>query len=417
MKEDYFYLDATPTHSYLKALYKYPQREFPYARLVEENRRRGKRRLGVRARRHRRLRRRPLLRRHRRVRQGDTGRRADPHHDREPRPGGGAAPRAADALVPQHLVVGTERRGLLAEAAHRAGAGRRARRRARVARPPPPRRPTARRTLLFTDNETNAARLFGADNPSPYVKDAFHEYVVHGRPDAVNPARRGHEGGRHYRLRRCPQAGAVTFHLRLTAGGEPGGAPAGRDADAVFAARIREADAFYRPRIPATLGRGRAGRRPPGVRRPALVEAVLPLHRDATGSTAIRRSRPRRPRPAGGPQRATGAHLYNRDVISMPDKWEYPWYAAWDLAFHMIPFATHRSAVREGAARAVHARVVHAPERPAAGVRVRVRRREPAGARVGGVARLQDDRGRAARATGSSCRACSRSSASTSPGG
>ena len=117
VKECYFYLDSTPTHSYMKALYKYPQAEFPYARLVEENRRRGQARAGVRTGRHRRLRRGPLLRRVRRVRQGRPGRHPDPHHRRQPRPGAGAAASAADAVVSQHLDLGLQARRLLAQAA------------------------------------------------------------------------------------------------------------------------------------------------------------------------------------------------------------------------------------------------------------------------------------------------------------
>ena len=109
VKEYYFYLDSTPTHSYMKFLYKYPQGEFPYGRLVEENRRRGKARSGIRADRHRRLRRRPLLRRVHRIRQSRPGRYPDPHRSDQPRPRAGAFASSADGLVPQHLVVGLGR--------------------------------------------------------------------------------------------------------------------------------------------------------------------------------------------------------------------------------------------------------------------------------------------------------------------
>src|SRR5439155_1102931 len=105
--------------------------------------------------------------------------------------------------------------------------------------------------LLFTDNETNVARLFGAPNPAPYVKDAFHDYVVHGRPDAVNPEGVGTKAACHYRLE-IPAGGAVTLQLRLTADAEAGGP----DPSRVFADRIREADAFYACHIPGTLGEG-----------------------------------------------------------------------------------------------------------------------------------------------------------------
>ncbi len=109
VKEYYFYLDSTPTHSYMKYLYKYPQREFPYRDLVETNAKTVAGGVRVRAARHRRLRRRPLLRRVRRVREGRPGRRAGPHHRPQPRAGSGPAARPADAVVPQHLVVGRGR--------------------------------------------------------------------------------------------------------------------------------------------------------------------------------------------------------------------------------------------------------------------------------------------------------------------
>src|SRR5439155_1082539 len=105
--------------------------------------------------------------------------------------------------------------------------------------------------LLFTENETNVARLFGAPNPSPWVKDAFHDYVVHGRADAVNPEGVGTKAACHYRLE-IPAGGAVTLQLRLTADAEA----AGPDPSRVFTDRIREADAFYARHIPGTLGEG-----------------------------------------------------------------------------------------------------------------------------------------------------------------
>ena len=167
VKEYYFYLDSTPTHSYMKWLYKYPQRAYPYLDLVETNRRRSRARVRVRAARHRRLRRRSLLRRLRRVREGGARGHPHPHHGDQPRPGGGDAPRAAHALVPQHLEPGGQ------------GAPRPELRR---------RRRPGRRTaiaashaelgerwlyvegdvpLLFTENETNDERLFGRPNAEP----------------------------------------------------------------------------------------------------------------------------------------------------------------------------------------------------------------------------------------------------------
>ena len=159
VKEYYFYLDSTPTHSYMKYLYKYPQREFPYRDLVETNRRALARGVRVRAARHRRLRRRPLLRRVRRVRQGRARRHARPDHGPQPRARGGPAARAADAVVPQHVVVGRRTR---ASPSLRAG-----RRRASIEASHPRARRLLRCTcdgapeLLFTENETNDAAPVG----------------------------------------------------------------------------------------------------------------------------------------------------------------------------------------------------------------------------------------------------------------
>src|SRR5438132_479248 len=231
VKECYFYLDATPTASYLKALYKYPQREFPYARLVEEGRRRGKQ---------------------------------------------------------------------------------------------------------DTEFETNVARLFAAPDASPYVKDAFHDYVVHGRTGAVNPEGVGTKAAAHYVLT-LPPGGEATVHLRLTSEAEAGGPAAAREVDRIFAERIREADAFYARHIPATLGEGEQS---------AVRQAYASLLWSRKFFHYVVKDwldgDPAQPPPPASRRKGRNAdwpHLYNRDVISMPEAWEYPWYAAWDLAFHMIPFA------------------------------------------------------------------------------
>ncbi len=335
VKECYFYLDATPTGSYLKALYKYPQAAFPYARLVEESRRRGKldgefelADTGV----------------------FDDGRyfdvtaeyaKASPDDvliritiaNRGPdtaalhvlptlwyrntwawgRTGEGYWPTPRlwhdgdDTIVGEHASLGRHR--LIA-----AGAP----------------------TLLFTDNETNAARLFGAPNPSPHVKDAFHELVVHGRADAVNPAATGTKAAAHYRLE-VPAGGETTLHLRLTADGEPGGPASGPEADRVFATRIREADAFYARRVPRSLGEGEQA-----VVRQAYAGLLWSKQFFHFVVRDWLEGDPAQPPPPPGRREGRNAewtHLHNRDVISMPDKWEYPWYAAWDLGFHMIPLA------------------------------------------------------------------------------
>ena len=132
--------------------------------------------------------------------------------------------------------------------------------------------------LLFTDNETNTERLFGTPNQAPYVKDAFHDRVVGGRESAVNPAGSGTKAAARYRLA-LPAGGSATLRLRLAPAGEMPAEPLGAGFDATFAARVREADEFYAAAIPAGLERRRARGRAPGLRRPALVEAVLQLRR------------------------------------------------------------------------------------------------------------------------------------------
>ncbi|HSB80754.1 MAG TPA: glucosidase [Candidatus Methylomirabilis sp.] len=332
VKEYYFHLDSTPTHSYMKGLYKYPQGEFPYARLLEENRRRSRREPEF-----------ELL---------DTGAfDGDRYFDvfveyakaavddvliritawnRGPEP-------ASLHLLPtlwfrniwswEH---GTARPKLW-QAPSGDGTA------AMVAEHPgfaSPYRLIAEGTpdLLFTENESNFQRVWGTTNPQPFVKDAFHEYLIHGRKDAVNPARGGTKAAAHYPLRLAPGQSAV-IRLRLT-DGELGSAPLGEPFEQVFAARQREADEFYASVIPAQLSEDAQG-----VMRQALAGMLWSrqwYHYD------IRRwleGDPTQPPPPPGRVQGRNhewTHLYNEDVISMPDKWEYPWYAAWDLAFHTL---------------------------------------------------------------------------------
>jgi hypothetical protein len=339
VKEEYFYLDATPTASYLRGLYKYPHAAFPYERLVSENAQR--------------------TRAEPEFELADTGvfnearycdvqveyakagpddilirltlanRGPEPvplhvlptlwfrntwvwqctHEGCWPKPSLHArSPSAVEtnhpALEPFLWDVGPGPDGVLPE-------------------------------LLFTDNETNNERLYRGENPSPYVKDTFHEAIVHGRADAVNPKQVGTKVAAHYRLQ-LPAGREVTLHLRLrraeSATGEPWA-----DFAATFAQRQREADDFYAWHFPGITD--------PEQRRLARLASagllwskqfyhyVVPawLHGD-----------PGQPTPPGS--RLTGRnhlwpHFYARNVISMPDKWEYPWFAAWDLAFHTLPLA------------------------------------------------------------------------------
>jgi len=340
VKEHYFYLDATPTHSYLKALYKYPHAEFPYARLVEESRRRSRAEPEL-----------ELL---------DTGvfdggryfdvfaeyAKASPDDILVRITLANRGPEAAALhLLPSLWFRNTWSWGRTGEGywqrpqisaigeatllAEHETLGR-----FRLAcTPGPDGRPPE---MLFTENETNIERLFGFPNPWPHVKDAFHDYVVRGRAEAVNPAASGTKAAALYRLEIGAGAEAVVT-LRLTADGEPKGEPSGPGFDEILQLRRREADEFYRERIPesATAEERRVARQAYA----GLLWSKQYYHYVVEdwleGDPA---------QPAPPPARLAGRnhewrHLYNRDVVSMPDKWEYPWYAAWDLAFHMIPFA------------------------------------------------------------------------------
>jgi hypothetical protein len=325
VKEYYFYLDSTPTHSYLKFLYKYPQAEFPYARLVEENRRRSRRDPEF-----------ELI---------DTGVfDQDRYFDVFTEYAKSTAEdiciritvvnRAREAAALDVLPAlwfrntwswnGGEKPRLwrsgdgTIEAAH----GYLGPRHLRCDGAP---------ELLFTENETNFQRLWGVPNRSPYVKDAFHEYVIRGRRDAVNPAQEGTKAAARYHLRLAPGEQAV-LRLRLS------DAPAGfDDFDAVFAARIADADEFY-----ATLAPPDASPDARLIQRQAFAGLLWSKQFFYYDVKAWLRGDAQQPPPPR--ERLTGrnsdwTHLYNSDILSMPDKWEYPWYAAWDLAFHCIPLA------------------------------------------------------------------------------
>ncbi|PYR09146.1 MAG: glucosidase [Acidobacteria bacterium] len=329
VKEYYFYVDSTPTHSYMKFLYKYPQAPFPYGDLVDENRRRGRQAPEY-----------ELV---------DTGVfDGNRHFDVEVEY---AKADPEDILIRIHVTNrGPEAAAIdvlptawfrniwswhqnpsrpSLERFDRAGG---------IALNDPK---YGRRylhcdgapTLLFTENETNCERLFGGASASPYVKDAFHRFIVGGERDAVNPAQRGTKAAAHYALTIAPGE-TCTVRLRLD---ERASAEFGASFEAIFGARRREADEFYATVIPATLSAD--GR---NVARQAFAGLLWSkqyyhyvvkywLEGDAA-----------QPAPPPGRDRGRNyewTHLYNADVISMPDKWEYPWYAAWDLAFHCVPLA------------------------------------------------------------------------------
>jgi hypothetical protein len=328
VKEVYYYLDATPTHSYLKLLYKYPQRAFPYDLLVAESRRRGRDRPEF-----------ELL---------DTGvfdddryfdvfveyAKAGPEdvlmrvtvHNRGPE-------EAVIHLLPQVWFRNTWSWGAGAPKPRLAAAGLGA---VEVRHPDLGAftlRAEGDPTLLFCDNETNVGRLYGANGMKAYYKDAFHDYVVRGDRSAVNPERTGTKAAAHY-VRKVPAHGSTSVRLRLADG--PMADPFRRFDDLV-ARRRAEADAFY-----AGLQAGITDEDARAVQRQAFAGMIWGKQFFSYDVSEWLNGDPAQPAPPEGRRRGRNSewtHLNNADVLSMPDKWEYPWYAAWDLAFHMIPFA------------------------------------------------------------------------------
>jgi hypothetical protein len=334
VKEYYFYLDSTPTHSYMKFLYKYPQRAFPYSQLVDENRRRS--------------------RQDPEFELADSGVFADNRYfDVFVEYAKGScndiliritAVNRADVAAPLRLLPTVWFRNTWSWG--------RDDQRPELQRPQGSRAAIAidhQRTgpytlhfdgapeLLFTENETNSQRLFGIDSASPFVKDAFNEYIVNGITTAVNPAQRGTKAAGHYAALIGPGQ-SLTVRLRLTAGtiiDDVNGV--GGDFADVFSRRQREADEFYATVIPESLSDDAKS-----VMRQAFAGMMWSKQfyhyvvRDWLSGD------PGQPAPPEGHRYGRNGqwpHLYNADVISMPDKWEYPWYAAWDLAFHCVPLA------------------------------------------------------------------------------
>ena len=319
-------------------LYKYPQAAFPYERLLEENRRRGSGRAGVRAARHRDLRRRSLLRRVRRVRQGRPG----GHLCSGSRSTTAAPTRPTLHVLPQVWFRNTWSWGRRLRQAPAPG-GRR-RRESAVEHPTlgnyDLHRDDGSPELLFTENETNAAgssarRPVRATSRTPSTTD-----VVGGRGEAVNPTRHRDQGGGALPRSRSPAAAPRRSRVRLRRASVEG---RGRSPTSTRSSTTRQARGrrVLRRSLQRDIDRRRrAAGAAAGVRRDDLEQAVLPLRRAAvargrSGAAAAAAER----RTAGTP---TGRHLNNADIISMPDKWEYPWYAAWDLAFHLHPAGADR---------------------------------------------------------------------------
>ncbi|MGC2068293.1 MAG: hypothetical protein WA641_18815 [Candidatus Acidiferrales bacterium] len=341
VKEYYFYLDSTPTHSYMKYLYKYPQAAFPYVDLVETNRRRSKNDMEY-----------ELL---------DTGVFKDdryfdvfveyakdgPEDILVRITAANRGPEVAELHLLPTLWFRNNWSSWIAES-NRA-----------------PVKPNLRQIeaaagttavaathslldqfilscegevpLLFTENETNHERLFpGQKNESPYVKDGINDCIVQGKQDAVNPGEQGTKVAAHYRVK-VGAGQSQVIRLRLSKGSaSQKREPFGKQFDEVFASRLREADEFYKSVTPPSVSEDAAQ-----VMRQALAGMLwtkqffffdgdnwLDEHHSNPLHTGYRNSR-----------NSEWFHMLNHDIISMPDKWEYPWYAAWDLAFHTLPLS------------------------------------------------------------------------------
>jgi len=330
VKEYYFYLDSTPTHSYMKYLYKYPQSAYPYDRLVTESRKRGPRDLEYEL--------------------TDTGvfdqdryfdvfveyAKASPedvliqitatNRGREP-----ATVHVVPTLwfrntwawgddIPKPLLKQIDARSIavshadLGELTFYAD---------------------GQPTLLFAENETNLERFGRGNNPSPYVKDGINNYLVHGQQEAVNPAKTGTKASALYAVTVAPRS-SQTIRLRLAAGAPAGEGrePFGVRFDATMNDRRREADEFYAGVIPSTLDADAASVMRQGLA--GMLWSKQFYNYDVDRWLAERGSDPFTPRKRAAPRNDRWHHMDNSDIISMPDKWEYPWYAAWDLAFHVL---------------------------------------------------------------------------------
>ena len=338
VKEYYFYLDSTPTHSYMKYLYKYPQAAFPYGDLIETNKKRTRDEMEY-----------ELL---------DTGVfKEDRYFDIYVEYAKNGAedilvkitafnrgPETAELHLLPTLWFRNDWASWITKTNRAAG------------KPDLSQIKAAAGTsavkakhsllgelllscegdvpLLFTENTTNYERLFpGQQSVGPYAKDGINDFVVQGRKGAVNPAKTGTKVAAHYR-QTIASGKSVTVRLRLTAIGET--KPFGPEFDAIFASRLKEADEFYKSVTPPSVSADAAS-----VMRQAIAgmlwskqffffdgDSWLEEHNSHPLHHGYRSSR-----------NSEWFHMVNQDVISMPDKWEYPWYAAWDLAFHTLPIS------------------------------------------------------------------------------
>ena len=340
VKEAYFYLDSTPTHSFMRALYKYPQAEFPYGRLLDENRKRG-------------LHDREFEIEETGVFDGDRYfdvfaeyAKASPNDvlirvravNRGPE-------RATLHLLPtlwfrNTWAWGRTGEGYWPKPALRRDGGRHIvadhSKLGRFRLHLEPRSPGVWPPLLFTENETNVARLYGKQVRKTFAKDGIQDYVLRGQKDAVNPAGTGTKAAAHHVLDLAPGEEAVV-RLRLTAENEIKGPSFGEEFERTFEEREREADEFFESRIDSALGAEEKR-----IARQAYAGLLWNkqfYHYVVKDWVEGDPSQPQPPEERHRGRNTDWVHLSNRDVLSMPDKWEYPYYAAWDLAFHMLPFA------------------------------------------------------------------------------
>ncbi|MFO0725885.1 MAG: glucosidase [Myxococcota bacterium] len=335
VKELYYYLDSTPTHSYVRGLYKYPQSAYPYAWLLEESRRRG---LGGGE---------PEI-----LESGAFS--EDRYFDVEVEYAK-ASPddiliritvsnRGPDA-APIHVLPTLLARNTWIWGCTHEGCWLRPRLRAdgdsRIQVIHQTLEPFSLSAelpdeLLFTENETNTALLYGVETYTPYTKDAFHRWLIQGDKAAINPSRIGTKVAAHYRLTLAPGQSRV-IRLRLTSDAANPSPSFGASFDHVFRERREEADAFYAARLPKTLSVEEAR-----VARQAYAGLLMSKQFYHYVVKDWLEGDPHQPKPP--PERLKGRNkdwpqLFARDVILMPDKWEYPWFAAWDLAFHVVPLA------------------------------------------------------------------------------
>jgi len=337
VKEYYFYLDSTPTHSYMKYLYKYPQAAYPYEGLKSTNSRRSRDEMEY-----------ELL---------DTGvfdedryfdvfveyAKAEPEDMLVQITAANRGPEAAELHVLPTLWFRNDWASWLARPA---------------AKPvlKEEKAPTGAKALsathevlgqymlycdgdvplLFTENETNNERLFPQyPNATPYVKDGINNYVIHGQKNAVNPGRTGTKVSPHYKLKvPAGQSAVVRLRLMKRSAGKDQVAPFGKAFDEILSERLKEADEFYQSITPPSLSPDAAR-----VMRQALAGMLWSKQYyflDADQWLEEHQAHPLHQQHRHFRNR-DWFHMVNKDVISMPDKWEYPWYAAWDLAFHTLP--------------------------------------------------------------------------------